>query len=147
MMVEYPMSIIVEPCINTDFSTVPISKMTYTIGSGPIQSEIYSFTQTPLCNYPEALTVINLPSFATHDDIQQNFGVSKTEDLSLHGIYDVTLRSEFQQPTDYTKTDILTIFEEYVFQIEMIDPCFASAMEPLVIGDMLRAVKQSQDTQ
>ena len=60
----------------------------------------------------------------------------KTEDLSLDGIYDVTLRAEFLQPSDYTKTTMIPIVNEYIFQIEMIDPCYASAMDPLVINDM-----------
>ena len=36
---------------------------------------------------------------------------------------------------------------EYVFQIEMIDPCFASVMDPLIIDDMQRAVKQASISQ
>ena len=67
----------------------------------------------------------------------------KIEDLSLHGVYDVTLRAEFEQPTDYTKSTIDTFSNEYVFQIEMIDPCFASVMDPLIIDDMKRAVKEA----
>ena len=68
----------------------------------------------------------------------------KIEDLSLHGTYYVTLRAEFEQPTDYSKSNMETIHNEYVFQIEMIDPCFTSVMDPLVIDDMMREVKQSQ---
>ena len=96
MSVEYDFSIYVQPCIITDFTTLPISKVTYTIGDDPIQSEAYSFTQTPSCNYPEAVIVSGLPSFATHNEGLRNFDVAKTEDLTLHGVYDVTLRSEFQ---------------------------------------------------
>ena len=55
----------------------------------------------------------------------------------------MALRAEFEQPTDYTKSNMEQIYNEYVFQIEMIDPCFKSEMDPLSIDDMKRAVKQS----
>ena len=64
----------------------------------------------------------------------------KTEELSYHGVYDVTVRAEFEQPTDYTKSTMVSIFNEYIFQIEMIDPCFASIMDPILVDDMERAV-------
>ena len=66
MNVEYPFSIFVEPCVIIDFTTIPINKVTYTIGSTDETSETYSFTQDPACNYDVTYTVINLPAFATH---------------------------------------------------------------------------------
>ena len=44
MTAEYPFSIFVEPCIIIDFTTIPIKKVTYTIGSTDETSETYSFT-------------------------------------------------------------------------------------------------------
>ena len=73
--------------------------------------------------------------------------MSKTEDLGLHGIYFVTLRAEFEQPTDYTKSTMQPFSKEYVFQIEMIDPCFSGVMDALIIDDMQRAVKQASTSQ
>ena len=58
----------------------------------------------------------------------------------------MALRAEFKQPTDYTKSNMEPIYNEYVFQIEMIDPCFASVLDSLIIDDMMHAVKQSQTT-
>ena len=55
----------------------------------------------------------------------------------------MALRAEFEQPTDYSKSNIEPVHNEYVFQIEMIDPCFTSVLDPLIIDDMKRAVKQS----
>ena len=43
--VEYKFSILIEPCIVSDFTAVPISNIVYTIGSIDIESETYSFTQ------------------------------------------------------------------------------------------------------
>ena len=115
MTVEYPFSIYVEPCIITDFTTIPISKVVYTIGATAETSETYSFTQTPACNYDVTYIVTDLPTFAEHQELTQNFMVAKTEDLSLHGTYDVTLRAEFEHPTDYTKSIMQPISEEYMF--------------------------------
>ena len=58
----------------------------------------------------------------------------------------MTLRAEFEQPTDYSKINMQPIHNEYGFQIEMIDPCFASVLDSLIIDDMMHAVKQSQTT-
>ena len=44
MIVTYPFSIFVGPCLTTDFTTVPISKVVYTIGSADVTSETYYFT-------------------------------------------------------------------------------------------------------
>ena len=70
MAVEYPFSIFVEPCIITDFSMIPISKLEYTIGAVTVISEQYLFIQTPSCNYPVILTVTDLPVFTIHDELQ-----------------------------------------------------------------------------
>ena len=56
----------------------------------------------------------------------------------------MALRAEFEQPTDYSKSNIELVHNEYVFQIEMIDPCFTSVLDPFIIDDITRAVKQSQ---
>lgn len=66
MTVEYPFSIFVEPCIITDFTTVPISKVFYTIGAQGVTSETYEFIQEPDCNYDVTFIVTDLPIFATH---------------------------------------------------------------------------------
>ena len=43
-----------------------------------------------------------------HQTVAQRFEVPKTEDLTLAGLYDVTVRSEFSYPSDYTLTsDVL----------------------------------------
>ena len=55
----------------------------------------------------------------------------KTEELGYHGLYEVTVRAEFEQPSDYTQSVMVPVFNEYTFEIEMIDPCFASTMDPL----------------
>lgn len=85
----------------TDFSTTPISKVVYIIGDPAVTSEQYLFTQTPSCGYDQTYTVTGLPTFATHQTAQRNFLVPQTLDLSLAGIYTVTVRADTSQPTDY----------------------------------------------
>ena len=68
MVAVYSFSIFVEPCIITDFTTVPISKVVYKIGSNDEISESYSFTQQPACNYNVIISIMDLPAFATHQE-------------------------------------------------------------------------------
>ena len=42
---ELIISILIQPCTVSDFTTVQISNVVYTIGSIDIESETYSFTQ------------------------------------------------------------------------------------------------------
>ena len=107
---SYDFSIFVEPCQITDFRTTPIPKLVYIMGAFPVTSQQYVFTQVPKCDYEQVYSVSGLPAFATHKTASRNFFVPKTEDLSLHGVYDVTLRGEFQMPKDHTKSDFDTFF-------------------------------------
>ena len=62
----------------------------------------YIFDEDPVCNYPEIVTVTNLPSFAKHNEATSDFTIPQNNDLDLIGEYTVTLRSEIQVPDDYT---------------------------------------------
>ena len=66
--------------------------------------------------------------------------------MALDGIYTVTLRSEIQVPTDYTKTKFTTWFKSYTFNITMIDPCKTTTIDYYNVTDMKRSVKQGLDT-
>ena len=89
----------------------------------------------------------NLPTFTFHQEPSSNFLIANTEDLSLDGTYTVTLRSEIQVPTDYTKTVFTTWEQTYTFNIIMIDPCKTSTIDDFVILDMTRSVKEGTNTQ
>ena len=64
------------------------------IGEPDFVSPVYRFTLTPLCNYLETVTVINLPTFAVHKAETSNFLIPKTENLTLEGTYKVTIVAE-----------------------------------------------------
>ena len=71
-----------------------IPDLTYIIGDPTFTSSIYSQLQTPTCNYPETVTAINLPSFASHSLPDANIVIPKTEQLPLDGTYTVTFQAE-----------------------------------------------------
>ena len=86
----------------------------------------YSFVQDPICDYPETVTISNLPTFLTNNEATADFTVSALSDLSLIGEYTITVRSEIMVPTDYTKSSFNTIFVEYNFPFR-VQPCVVSS--------------------
>lgn len=54
----------------------------------------YTFDENSNCNYPETVTLTNLPGFITHNEDTADFTIPSTSDLSLLGSYTVTIRSE-----------------------------------------------------
>ena len=111
MYIEYEFEIKIEECIiNAYDATEIITDITYIIGDPEFLSSKYLFDETPVCNYPETVTVTNLPSFASHNELAKDFNIPMTEQHDLDGIYTVTLKSEIQVPDDYTKTTFTTWF-------------------------------------
>lgn len=95
MFVEYDFFIQIEECIINSYEVADtIPTLTYIIGDPDFISTSYSFDETPVCNYPEIVTVTDLPAFSQHVSTNANFKIPKIEDLSLDGSYTVTLRSE-----------------------------------------------------
>lgn len=130
MFVEYDFHIQIEECIISAYdASKVIPDLTYIIGDPDFTSTSYLFDETPVCNYPETVTVTNLPGFALHNEQSKDFSISKNEQHDLDGTYTVTLRSEIQVPDDYTKTTFTTWHQEYTFDIIMIDPCKSSVLD------------------
>ena len=95
MFVEYDFEIQIEECIiNAYDATQIIPDLTYIIGDPDFLSASYLFDESPVCNYPETVTVTDLPSFASHDGVDKDFSIPKNEEHALDGTYTVTLRSE-----------------------------------------------------
>ena len=80
---------------------------------------LYVFDEDPVCNYPEIVTLTNLPAFVTHNEGSSDFTVPQTGDLSLLGEYPVTIKSEICVPDDYTQDTCTTKFVEYEFLVIM----------------------------
>jgi len=96
-----------------------VTAIVYNVNQATLTDGLYVFDENPLCNYPETVTVTNLPDFAAHNEDSSDFTIQQNNDLDLIGEYTVTLRSEIQVPTDYTKTTFTTMFVEYNFVIQM----------------------------
>ena len=73
--------------------------MRYIVGAESLLNVgAYKFDQDPFCNYPETVTLTNLPNFVTHNKLTSDFTIPKTNDLSLIGKYFVTIKSEICVP-------------------------------------------------
>lgn len=66
----------------------------YNVGAPDLIDGLYVFDEDPVCNYPETVTVTNLPVFAVHNEADSNFKIAQNHDLDIIGGYFVTLRSE-----------------------------------------------------
>ena len=76
MFDEYQFSIFVQPCLVTTYSdTTTITTIFYNIGSVTLTDGLYVFDEDPVCNYPETVTVTNLPVFANHNEPSSDFTI------------------------------------------------------------------------
>ena len=88
-----------------------VGDITYHIGADSLMNVgKYIFTEDPVCQYPETVTLTNLPSFVEHNESTSDFTISRNADLSLIGSYLVTIRSEIQVPDDATSSSFSTFF-------------------------------------
>ena len=90
--VQYDFKIYIEPClVNTYVSTQDAGPITYRIGDPDITGGTYIFTEDPVCNYLEMVTLTDLPIWAQHNDAASDFTIPQTGDLSLIGEHIVTI--------------------------------------------------------
>jgi hypothetical protein len=97
--------VFVNPCLVSYYTaTLEVVDIYYNIGNNALKNVgPYTFDENPVCNYPEKVTFLNLPTFVTHNaPTTADFSVPKSSDLSLIGSYPVTIRSEINVPNDYT---------------------------------------------
>jgi hypothetical protein len=93
----------------------------------------YIFDESPACNYPETVTLTDLPTFVTHNaPTTEDFTVPVNSDLSLIGSYVVTIRSEISVPDDYTQSTFTLKFVEYEFLV-LIEPCLVTSYDATTI--------------
>lgn len=94
MKVEYDFPIRVQPClVNTYGRNLEASSISHAIRAPQKVFGAYSFSQTPICNYLEVVTVANLPTFVSHNPATSNFKINYLEDLNLIGEYVVSIKS------------------------------------------------------
>lgn len=120
---EYNFSIFVQGCVVNDYvATKTVTRIEYNIGASTLTDGLYEFDEEPVCNYPETVTLTNLPTFVTHNEASSDFTIPQTGDLSLLGEYSVTIRSEICVPEDHTQSTCTTMHVEYDFVVVM-QPC------------------------
>ena len=125
MFVEYDFTVFIEPClVNMYTATLEVADISYAIGTPDlINVSPYVFDEQPVCEYPETVTLTNLPAFLSHNAPgTDDFSLPSQSDLSFIGSYVVTIRSEIQVPDDYTNSVFTTKFVEYDFTV-FIEPC------------------------
>ena len=104
LFIEYPFVIEVNEClVNTYKAAQVITIISYNVGAPSMTSSQYTFDESPPCQYPETVTLTNLPSFVTHNLATSDFTIPQTFDLSLIGEYKVHIRSEISIPNGFTK--------------------------------------------
>ena len=129
-MVQYDFIIQVEECTVEAFKKDKVIELiSYHINSPALKSQVYSFVETPACQYPQNVIINNLPSFVTHNADTRDFTIPQIGDHSILGQYIVTLRSEISIPDDFTMTTYTTLYDEYDFVIN-IEPCSVLTYEP-----------------
>ena len=103
MFDEHDFIVFIEPCLVSSYdATTQVSVIVYNVNQETLTDGYYVFDETPVCNYPETVTVTNLPDFANHNESSSDFTIPQNNNLDLIGEYIVTLRSEIQVPDDHT---------------------------------------------
>ena len=117
---EHAFTVFIQPClVSTYEATTIVNAIIYNVNQALLIDGFYAFDIAPVCNYPQIVTVTNLPSFANHNEPSSDFTIPQNNNLSLIGEYIVTLRSEIQVPDDYTLTSYTSMFVKYDFVIQV----------------------------
>ena len=122
--VSYEFKIYIDPCLITTYAAAPIpGPIYYTIGDPGITDGTYIFNESPVCNYPETVTISpTLPFWISHSLASSDFTIPQTADLSLIGEHTFTIRSEIQVPDDFTGDTTTMMFDEDTLVVR-IEPC------------------------
>ena len=71
-----------------------VTTIIYNIGAPNLTDGSYFFEEDPACNYPETVTLTNLPNFVEHNAQSSDFMITRNDDLNIIGAYTVSIRSE-----------------------------------------------------
>ena len=64
MFAEYDIIILIEPCLVDKYEdTTTVYVISYNVGAPDLTDGYYVFDESPTCNYPETVTLTNLPDF------------------------------------------------------------------------------------
>ena len=99
------MVVTVNPCSVNDYivSAQP-DDLVIEFGDPDITSQAYGMTQVPNCGYQEAIKVLNLPQFATHNAAEKTFTITNSGDPSDIGEYTIIVQLEISVPNNVSKS-------------------------------------------
>ena len=73
--VDYDFKVVMQPClVNTYTATKEVGDISYNIGANALVNiGTYAFTEDPVCQYPETVTLTDLPNWITHNEDTSDF--------------------------------------------------------------------------
>ena len=77
MFSEHDFTVFMEPCLVTNYQvTSKVDIIVYNVNQSTLTDGSYIFDESPICNYPETVTVTDLPTFATHNELTSDFTIA-----------------------------------------------------------------------
>ena len=133
-------TVIVNPCQVTELIgailEVPI---VYPLHTPVMIGALYSFTQTKDCGYVPVIEVIDLPSFVTHNEVDQSFSVESSNPAD-ENTYSISIMATLSVPETYKKETFTELLAVIDFDIEVIDACKTSQLLEILLQDMIISV-------
>ena len=112
-------------------------ELTYILGSGPMDSPVFGFTQDQDCEYTESYEYIDLDTSYINKSPDGLFFVLDSAELSLASDKEtMTVEATITEPPN----DILHS-AQVVYEIELVDPCLSSNFDSITVNDMQTHVK------
>lgn len=143
---SYDFVVTVLPCAIGSYTTVTtVDDITMSVIDPAVTSTSYEFIQTPVCGYPEVVTLTGLPSFVTHNVATRDFTIAPSDDSHI-GIFTVDVVCKISVPdnpekssfTEYTQTDSFTI---------TIEPCMPTSFNIITpVADIFQNVGAAGQT-
>ena len=80
----------------------------------------------PNCGYVETISVAGLPGslYLTHSQTTRSFTIAQTNDYGFLGLYNVVIKSEFEQPNIYKVMDLVSKTISFTITVS---PCIVTS--------------------
>lgn len=137
--IEYAFTVEILPCVISSFSSNTIPDVELATNDPSFTTNKMLFTQSPICNYAETLSMTTLPAFITYNEATKDFTIEGL-DTNAVGIYTIEVQSEIRVPDNSEKSSYTTEKATSSFKIT-IKPCtFNSNNQVEFVGDMRYAI-------
>lgn len=78
------------------------------------------------CGYTMSVSVLDLPFFMNHNAANRRITLPLTNDLSIVGVYSITVRAEVTFFSDFNQIQTTTVFAEQTFTVTILACSVAS---------------------